>query len=219
MSKITNPRINTIYQEIMQTISVSSNNICSNSGTNAQVITIGDIQAKDCDVYITNLEQDINSKISVSCIQSSNFNDLVKTAIDNKINEISVGEPVLADELRTVFNTEVVVKQLTECMANTLNTQAINIGDISNMCASNGGKIIISDLVQKILSDVMFSCMQKTDSPNIVEKLNRIPLVQPSIPKNNQIDAAQIAGIAIGIVLLLVVISLILYFTLRPSRP
>ncbi len=210
---IQEPSMARVINDIMESVSVKSVETCKNTVNNSQSISFGSINLKNCDLSITNLNQEINSRVNTTCYQTNNFKDILTTVLDSKMDEmIKINSPSGINLINTI-KSNLDISKLTECMSNSSNIQRVALGDITMDCR-DGQKVVIDNISQKITSDVIFNCIQSSN-PELIVKINELPPPEkddPIIP----IDYTPIIiGSVIGGIILILLIVLIVVLSVK----
>jgi spore coat protein U-like protein len=215
---IANTQVNEIVNEMVQNVSVTSSSICEGRSTNNQSINFGDIETIGCDLYVGNINQDINSRVSVNCLQSDDFTQMMNHSINSELTKAAAnGTPNLSGKISNVFKSNFDAKKVSTCMAETLNNQRLDFGNIKATCP-NGGKVVISDISQNIVSDLLLHCIQ-TKEPILVDKLNQLVPIESEKKKEIVIvekenNNMKFLGIGLGVlvsVIFLCIIAFLVY--------
>jgi hypothetical protein len=181
-----------IVDETINNISINTKNTCEVNSSNYQTLNLSDITATDCIVNISDINQTMKSYINANCFQSNDFKDLLNSEIQNEIPKlISLGtidglsEQDQANNitnLKNIVSNSTTINDVSTCMVNSLNSQAINLGGFNVTCpktivtttdilgntktVTTPGTLNISNIDQYITSDILSNCLQQNGKLN-----------------------------------------------------
>lgn len=205
---------------IKNNIFLNVTQMCESSVNNSQSFSVGQINAKDCDVEVSGLSQKIDTKINSTCVQNDNFKELLHTAVNSEITNLkNNGKPEVAKQIATIIN-NIDLNKVTQCMSEVYNSQNMNFAGF-NMSCPKGGKLTIKNISQTIASDILFTCAQN-QFPNIVEELNNVRVpdnekieIQESVQGSKLLSTKEIIGICILSVIIITILIIIIVIIIK----
>lgn len=168
---VSNAVVETV-QKVVNNVTSSNQEVCSNSLTNSQNISLGNISASGgCTVNIKDISQYQSIVSQQKCIQTgsndakmlSDFQAQIQTAMNDTTKGTQIGNLNFSDQssaqkalsdIHNQFN----MSNYSQCYNSAMNQQQISIGDL--VC-SGGSTINAEDLNQKMGVNAANTCLQQ----------------------------------------------------------
>lgn len=203
-----------IINEISNTISSKTKNVCSTNSSNLQTISVSNLYLNNCDVKFKGFSQVTNSAVNANCFQSSNFKELMKSEFDSKLSTLS-GE--VGTTLRNALLNSTAVENISSCMASQVNIQGMRFNNITVNCPPDG-KFTMEDISQTITSNLLTDCIQASvDEKNMQYKASTEPeqnaepkVEQKDSQKNSQFKEIMMYGTGILFIIFIIILIIVL---------
>lgn len=172
------------FSKMINDIDINTSNICKTKAVNSQTIYFGTINAPGCILSISNLNQEINSRINATCFEDEKYAEELIASIYKQIeimrNSGLKEDKIMADKIRDIVVNKINVNNITECMASTLNRQSVYIAEIDHRCES-GETLTIDNISQKITQDLILSCIDN----NVIKQIKDVEIERDETIKKN----------------------------------
>jgi len=159
---------------ITSTIMTSSQS-CSSNLSNAQDISISNLNLIGCELNISGLNQSQTIRNNFDCLQKSEMTSTIKTDFANKLDQalsatlsglnLNINNQTDVTALVNIRNNIVNntdMMSIANCVSTTLNSQKTSINGIRVTCTAAHPSVNISDINQTIIASSVANCTQQS---------------------------------------------------------
>lgn len=148
---------------------------CTNTTYSLQDMTFSDMKFKYCDVDFSNISQESNLNLNLSCAQDitndtelqNKFANELSNKLDAALSGVTIGVADVSTEALTRIKTDITNNIKVSNVANFINEniikQKMEFGKIESECAP-GQKITFNNIRQKIVFDNVSKYIQESDT-------------------------------------------------------
>lgn len=227
---------------ITQSKSFSANDIISNSLTSVlmessmncnvkqhalQDLTFSNVETIGCNVTFSNITQDANLNINLSCSQDianesdlqNKFSNKLDNDLSSSIKNLNLGlnnsETNAISRIQNTIKNEINVKNIADCIVYSLVEQKMQFGNIKATCLpeQENKNITFDNIRQTIVINTVTSCLQKNE--NVTKAISELDTIVKNKLSSSitGIDplvsgiASAIFAIVFGIIIFIIVIS------------
>jgi hypothetical protein len=207
-------------------ILIQSSQNCSASTANIQNITLKNIKTVNCDFVVRGIEQEIDSKINLTCAQDISQNTALKNQlgqeINNQIEAITKGITSNSSSSEAINNvkneilTSIDMNTFSRCAIQAINRQNATVEKLEFDCTIRGN-VTIENIRQLIVSNNVLNCIQSNTQLNTLS--NKLDTIVANEVSATSSGLGLNWGIAITILIIVCVVSSLMsvYFAM-PSQ-